>query len=72
MTYRTADTAGEMLCPLAKTFLLDRPFEAGDEGCKGPKCAVWRWATTQAWRDAVSTVAKEIEEGYHPNHGRVS
>lgn len=62
MTYRTADRAHEMLCLFARTFIRVGQVTAADAGCIGPKCALWRWQTTETWRKAVAAVAKEIDE----------
>ena len=61
MTYRTADKAHEMMCPFARTFIRG-PVTQSDAGCIGPKCALWRWTTTEPWRKAVAAVAKEMGE----------
>lgn len=62
MTYKTAETAHEMACPFARTFIRAGVATAKDAGCIGPKCALWRWQTTDAWRNAVVEIAKTTGE----------
>ena len=60
--YVTPEEASDIGCPMTMSMHIDE--SSYGQGCQGPKCMAWRWASTTNYEEQNPTVTYSKTYGY--------